>query len=96
MDASAHRGNLTNTASVTSDHHRSHPANNTDTETTAVITRPTSVAKSDSPDPVIAGNNLTYTLTVTNDGPSDALNVSVTDALPGRHDLRLGHRRRQL
>ncbi|MBI5674807.1 MAG: DUF11 domain-containing protein, partial [Nitrospirae bacterium] len=41
-----------------------------------------SVSKSDSPDPVTAGNNLTYTITVSNAGPSDAVNVVATDTLP--------------
>src|SRR5207302_268915 len=40
--------------------------------------------KSDSPDPVIAGGTLTYTLTVSNAGPSTSSNVTVTDTLsPG-------------
>src|SRR5205807_1899946 len=41
-----------------------------------------SIAKSDSPDPVLAGNNLTYTLSVTNAGPSNASSLSVSDPLP--------------
>ncbi len=40
------------------------------------------IAVTDSPDPAIAGNNLTYTITVTNNGPGGATEVSVTDALP--------------
>ncbi len=40
------------------------------------------VTKTDSPDPVVVLNNLTYTITVQNLGPSDAQNVVVTDTLP--------------
>jgi uncharacterized repeat protein (TIGR01451 family) len=40
------------------------------------------VTKLDSPDPVTAGDNLTYTVTITNNGPSDALAVVLTDILP--------------
>jgi len=41
-----------------------------------------SITKTGSPDPVAAGGDLTYTITVTNNGPSDANNITVTDALP--------------
>jgi len=40
------------------------------------------VVKADDPDPVIVGTLLTYTLEVTNYGPSVARNVLVTDTLP--------------
>jgi len=41
-----------------------------------------SITKTDSADPVLAGQDLTYTLVVANGGPSDATNVVVTDAVP--------------
>lgn len=37
---------------------------------------------SDAPDPVAAGANVTYTLTLTNEGTVDAQNVSLTDNVP--------------
>ena len=45
------------------------------------------ITKSGTPDPVVAGENVTYTVIVTNDGPSDATNVNVTDTLPVRVTL---------
>src|SRR5207245_1308418 len=41
-----------------------------------------SITKTDNPDPVNAGATLTYTVTVSNGGPSTAANVQVTDNLP--------------
>jgi uncharacterized repeat protein (TIGR01451 family) len=41
-----------------------------------------SLIKVDTPDPVSAGRNLTYGITVTNNGPDPAPNVVVNDALP--------------
>ena len=40
------------------------------------------ITKSDSPDPVTAGGNLTYTVSFTNNGPGSASDVTVTDAVP--------------
>ncbi|MRR17553.1 MAG: DUF11 domain-containing protein [Deltaproteobacteria bacterium] len=42
----------------------------------------TAVAMTDSPDPVIRGNNLTYTITATNNGPGATTTTTVTDVLP--------------
>jgi uncharacterized repeat protein (TIGR01451 family) len=40
------------------------------------------VSKSDAPDPVHVGQTLTYTITVTNEGPLAATGVTLTDTLP--------------
>jgi uncharacterized repeat protein (TIGR01451 family) len=41
-----------------------------------------SITKTDSPDPVIINHDLTYTLTITNNGPQAAAGVHVEDPLP--------------
>jgi uncharacterized repeat protein (TIGR01451 family) len=40
------------------------------------------VTKTDDPDPLIAGTNITYTIQLKNNGPSKAVNVVVEDLLP--------------
>ncbi|MEM6795201.1 MAG: DUF11 domain-containing protein, partial [Acidobacteriota bacterium] len=74
---------LSNTATVAADDSDPDSANDSATEGTAVgVSTDLSIAKADSVDPVSAGNDLTYTLTVTNDGPSDSTGSTVTDILP--------------
>lgn len=41
-----------------------------------------SIVKTDSPDPVLVGGSLTYTLAVSNAGPDTAAGVTVSDTLP--------------
>lgn len=79
-------GTAVNTVSVTGDENDPDSNNNSDTENTAVDPVPQNadltIAKSDSPDPIIVNQQLTYTLTVSNTGPDTATNVVVTDTLP--------------
>lgn len=82
----ATRGTLSNVATASSANAaltEFNVADNSDTESTVLSPSvDLRVTKTDSVDPVIAGNQLTYTITVTNDGPSQATNVSLTDTLP--------------
>src|SRR5207244_442923 len=78
-------GSLSNTATVSSDQPDGDSANNSATEKTAVAQNADLlITKSDSPDPVVAGTDLTYTLKVTNNGPSTASNVTVSDPVPAQ------------
>ncbi len=47
-----------------------------------VLTADLEVTKADDPDPVLVGETLTYTIVVTNHGPSTST-VELTDTLPG-------------
>ena len=74
---------LINTATVQSDTPDPNPDNNTDTEELPVqLAADLAITKLGSPSPVSAGGLLTYTLDLTNLGPADAQNVSLTDPLP--------------
>lgn len=77
-------GTLTNTASATANETDPNTANNTNiiATTTVNASADLSVTKTDAPDPVTAGSNLTYTITVSNAGPSAAAGVSLNDTLP--------------
>jgi uncharacterized repeat protein (TIGR01451 family) len=77
---------LTNTATVTADNPEDPtPANNTSSSTfTVPPTADMTLTKTLSPANPTAGqtDDATYTLTITNNGPSDATGVEVTDPLP--------------
>src|SRR5439155_1628664 len=75
--------NLSNTASVTTTTNDPIATNASATETTAVqVSADLSIVKTDLADPVTAGDDLTYELAVTNNGPADATGVQTSDTLP--------------
>ncbi|MGD8854940.1 MAG: SdrD B-like domain-containing protein, partial [Chloroflexota bacterium] len=75
-------GSVDNTASVTAEPLDPVSENDSVTISTEIETSADlSVSKADAPDPVAAGGVVTYTLTYQNNGPSDALAVSIVDTL---------------
>src|SRR5207244_7378868 len=59
------------------------PGNNSATDTdTVVVVANLALAKSDGSTTYTPGGTATYSITVTNSGPSNATNVTVTDNLP--------------
>jgi uncharacterized repeat protein (TIGR01451 family) len=83
---------LTNAVSATSGGSDNVPANNTVSMTTAVVSPAANadlgLTKADTPDPVPAGQDLTYTIVVTNNGPATALGLTLTDAVPANTTFR--------
>lgn len=79
-------GDAVNDVTVSSSLNDPNTANNSDTETTAVEDEPESadisVTKVGSPNPATVGQELTYTVTVSNSGPDVAANVVLIDTLP--------------
>ncbi|MGH2709849.1 MAG: Ig-like domain-containing protein, partial [Actinomycetota bacterium] len=76
-------GNITNSASVASSTaDPSAPNNSAAEQTTVTPSVDLALGIDDSPDPVDAGSNVDYTVTVTNNGPSDATNLTVTNTVP--------------
>lgn len=74
---------LTNSASVTTTTADPVPANNDDSVGVTVGERvDLALQKSVTPGSVVAGDSATYTLVVTNDGPSAATGVTLSDPLP--------------
>ncbi|MCB0023356.1 MAG: DUF11 domain-containing protein, partial [Caldilinea sp.] len=81
---------LQNRATVNSDTPDPNPVNNTTSVETSIIGRSDlGVRKLASSPTVAAGSELTYTIVVTNDGPSDATSVRLVDILPS--EVRLLH-----
>ncbi|MBA2373518.1 MAG: DUF11 domain-containing protein, partial [Chloroflexi bacterium] len=76
-------GTLTNSASVKGDQYDPTSANDTATATTTVnAAADLAVTIADAPDPATLGQPLRYTIVVTNNGPSSAIGVTLTDTLP--------------
>jgi uncharacterized repeat protein (TIGR01451 family) len=73
---------LSNTATVTVGNDDVNGANDSSTANTTIAGSADLAVVKSGPATVNAGSNLTYTVTLTNSGPSAAANVSLTDAVP--------------
>jgi len=74
---------ISNTGTISSAETDINAANNSASTTTTVnASTDLSVTKTDSPDPVPPGTNLTYTVVVSNIGSLPATNVSLSDPMP--------------
>lgn len=75
-------GTVSNTANVSSTTTDSNPGNNSSTASVTITTSADVSITKTAASSVSAGANLTYTVTVANNGPSDAQSVTWTDTLP--------------
>ncbi len=81
--ASVAAGSYDNVATVSSPTYDPVPGNNTSTDPTTVITRADLAVVKAVSGPVVAGNDVSWTITVTNNGPSVSRGpITVADTLP--------------
>ncbi len=76
---------ITDTANIAAPTPDSNPSNNTATATATVATAgqaDLAVSASGTPNPVTQGNNISYTQSVTNNGPATETNATFTDTIP--------------
>ena len=80
--AQKHSGVLTASATVSADQSELNTDNNSDNLTIPLAEVDLEVTKSATPSSAHTGGSLSYAINVSNHGPSEALNVTVTDQLP--------------
>ncbi|MCP3969888.1 MAG: DUF11 domain-containing protein, partial [Rhodobacteraceae bacterium] len=82
--ASSTTGTLSNTATVAASVTDPTPGNDSDTDSDTAVTQEADLAisKTDGVTSVIAGQDLTYTIVVSNSGPSDDTSASLADTFP--------------
>lgn len=76
---------ITNTAQVTNDVTDSNNTNDSSSATVSVVAAGSAdlkVTKTDSPDPVYIGGDISYAIVVTNNGPATATSPQLNDTLP--------------
>jgi uncharacterized repeat protein (TIGR01451 family) len=73
---------ITNTASVAQSTSDPAPVNNTQVSSAIVSTSANLTVVKTGPATITAGNDISYSVSVTNNGPSDAATITLTDILP--------------
>ena len=85
-------GSVVNTATVSSLGADTNPADNSSTSTVAVNApagqADLAITKADGPDPVVAGSDITYAMTIRNNGPAPAAAPVLRDATPANTTYR--------
>src|SRR5262249_16453810 len=83
VNANTTGGVINNTATVSSSTNDPNSSNNLASATTMIETQVVvSITKTDAPDPVAPGATITYLVPVTNNGPSNASTISLTESTP--------------
>ncbi|QNK64746.1 DUF11 domain-containing protein [Pedobacter sp. PAMC26386] len=72
-------GPYSNTASITGNENDPTPGNNTSTSTPIPVLRPGIALTKKGPATISSGATITYVIEATNNGPSDAMNLGITD-----------------
>ncbi len=78
----AQTSDITNLATVTANEFETNVNDNSDDALVDLTAADLVITKTDNTDPVSAGNQLVYTITVTNQGPDAAVDVTAIDTLP--------------
>ena len=81
IDPSA-TGTLSDTATISGPNADTNPGNDSATAVTTVTTSADLSVNKSGPATANAGTNITYTVTLTNNGPSNAANAALTDTVP--------------
>ena len=79
-------GTFTNTVTKTQNEFDPNPANDTASVTVTTPSADLAITKTDGLEMILAGNNVTYTITVVNGGPSAVVGAPVTDTFPPELD----------
>jgi uncharacterized repeat protein (TIGR01451 family) len=82
VNVTATSGTILNTFTVSTTDYEPNTSNNSNTVSTTIVSADLSITKTTAATSAAPGGAVSYTITITNAGPSDATNVVMTDTLP--------------